>query len=402
MNTPLRLLLVEDSEDDAVLLVRELTRGGYAVEYHRVDTVDAFKDAVATQEWDVVISDHSMPHFSGTDALHILRSGGADYPFIFVSGTLGEEAAVAALKTGAQDYVMKNNLKRLVPAVGRELRETGERRERTRLERHIQHLQKFEAIGRLAGGIAHDFNNVLGAIMGWAELAHDDAPPGSRLQERLEKIQVQAQGAARLTAQLLAFARRQMLQRKRVSLNVLVQESTSLMRRVIGEQIEVQIACAPDLRVTMVDPGQIEQVVMNVYLNARDAMPNGGKLTIETRNIEIDEDYCRFHSYARPGSYVMLSVSDTGVGMDAATIEHIFEPFFTTKGIGKGTGLGLATVDGVVRQHDGFISVASRPGLGTNFRIYLRAEDGAPELVEGILDEPPRRGTETILLAEDQ
>src|SRR5262249_26026852 len=149
------------------------------------------------------------------------------------------------------------------------------------------------------------------------------------------------------------------------------------------------------------DPGQIEQVVMNLCLNARDAMPNGGKLTIETRNFEVDEEYCRSHSYARPGSYVMLSVSDTGVGMDAATIEHIFEPFFTTKEIGKGTGLGLATVDGVVRQHDGFISVSSRPAVGTNFRIYLRAEDGGPDLIEGVPDEPPRRGTETILLAED-
>src|SRR6267143_1906444 len=244
---------------------------------------------------------------------------------------------------------MKSNLKRLVPAVQRELRDVEQRREHKQLERQVQQLQKFEAIGRLAGGIAHDFNNVICAILGWAELEYKEAQTGTRLQERLRKICDQAQRAAGLTAQLLAFARRQVLQPRRIDLNKLVEEGTSLLRRVIGEDIEV-----------------------------------------------------RLHTYyVRPGSYVLLSVSDTGIGMDAATIDRIFEPFFTTKEIGKGTGLGLATGFGIVKQHGGFINVYSEPGKGTTFRVYLPGDSGAPEPPKAEPDEQPQNGTETILLAED-
>jgi two-component system cell cycle sensor histidine kinase/response regulator CckA len=401
MGIPLRVLIVEDSEDDAALLIRELQRGGYDAQFQRVDTPDALRSALVTQEWDIVISDFSMPHFSGTDALNLLRTKGADVPFIFVSGTIGEETAVAALKNGAQDYLMKTNLNRLVPAVQRELREAGERRERRRLELHVQQLQKFEAIGKLAGGIAHDFNNVIGAILGWAELGCEEAQPGSTFHERFRKISDHANRAARLTSQLLAFARRQVLQPRKINLNTLVEEGMSLLRRLIGEHIEIRVRAAPDLRVTLADPTQIEQVLMNLCLNARDAMPDGGQLIIETQNVEIGEEYCRQHSYARPGSYVLLAVYDTGVGMDTATIEHIFEPFFTTKELGQGTGLGLATVYGIVKQHDGFIYVYSEPGKGTTFRIYLRAESGSPETRESNGDGQTPRGTETILLAED-
>jgi signal transduction histidine kinase len=402
MSVALRVLIVEDSEDDTALLLRELQRGGYDVSYERVDSLNAMNSALSRQEWDIVISDHSMPHFSGTNALNLLRTKGPEVPFIFVSGTMGEEAAVDALKDGAQDYVMKGNLKRLVPAVQRELREVEQRRERKHLERQVQQLQKFEAIGRLAGGIAHDFNNVICAILGWAELEYKDAQPGTRLQERLQKICDQAQRAAGLTSQLLAFARRQVLQPRRIDLNDLVKEGTSLLRRVIGEDIEVCLRPAANLRVTLADPVQIDQVLMNLCLNARDAMPKGGRLVIETQNVDIDEDYCRLHTYyVRPGSYVLLMVSDTGTGMDAATIDRIFEPFFTTKEIGKGTGLGLATVFGIVKQHGGFINVYSEPGKGTTFRVYLPGDSGAPEPPKAEPDELPQQGTETILLAED-
>jgi DNA-binding NtrC family response regulator len=188
MGIPLRVLVIEDSEDDAALLLRELRRGGYDVSHERVDTAAAMTAALDKQEWDLVVSDHSMPHFSGSAALSLLRGKESGVPFIFISGTMGEEAAVAALKDGAQDYLMKSNLTRLVPAVQRELREAGERREHKRLERQVLQLQKFEAIGRLAGGIAHDFNNAIGAILGWADLATQEAQPGSRLHERLQKI----------------------------------------------------------------------------------------------------------------------------------------------------------------------------------------------------------------------
>jgi len=401
MGLPLRLLIVEDSEDDTLLLLREVRLAGYDVSHERVDSPAALAAALDRQAWDLVISDHSMPHFSGTDALNLVRKKNLDTPFIFVSGTLGEETAVAALREGAQDYLIKGNLKRLVSAVQRELREAVARRERKELEQHVHQLQKFEAIGQLAGGIAHDFNNVLGAILGWTELACNDAPRDSHLHERLQKIRDQAERAARLTAQLLAFARRQVLQRKRISLNALVGEATSLLRTVIAEHIEVQIVAAPDLRTTVADPAQIDQVLMNLCLNARDAMPQGGRLTITTENVELGEDYCRLYSYARPGNYVLLSVADTGTGMDAETLERIFEPFFTTKEMGKGTGLGLATVYGVVKQHDGIINCESKPGHGTTFHLYLPADGGAPEEREAEEHNQARRGTETVLLAED-
>jgi len=206
-----------------------------------------------------------------------------------------------------------------------------------------------------------------------------------------------------LTSQLLAFACRQVLQPRRIDLNNLVEEGTSLLRRVIGEDIEVSLHPAANLRVTLADPVQIDQVLMNLCLNARDAMPKGGRLVIATQNVDIDEDYCRLHTYyIRPGSYVLLAVSDTGIGMDAATIDRSFEPFFfTTKEIGKGTGLGLATVFGIVKQHGGFINVYSEPGKGTTFRVYLPGDSGAPEPSKAEPDEQPQKGTETILLAED-
>ena len=223
--------MIEDSEDDAELLVRELRRGGYDVHHERVETSAALMAALKSNKWDIVISDHSMPHFSGIAALEILTAMGSDLPFIFVSGTIGEETAVAALKEGAQDYLMKSNLKRLVPAVQRTLRESEARRERQQLERQVQQLHKFEAIGRLAGGIAHDFNNVIGAILGWAELCEQEAQPGTHLQERLRKIMDQADRAAGLTSQLLSFARRQVLQPRRVDLNTHVLQGVSLLQK---------------------------------------------------------------------------------------------------------------------------------------------------------------------------
>ncbi len=400
MGTPLRLLLIEDSEDDALLLLRHLQNGGFTITHQRVDSDVALRAALDINEWDLVISDHSMPHFSGSTALQILRAKNPDVPFIFVSGTIGEETAVRALKSGAQDYLMKTNITRLVPAIQRELKEVAERRERTRLEQQVTQLQRFEAIGRLAGGIAHDYNNVIGAIMGWAELGRDEAQ-GTRFHGRFRKIHEQAERAARLTSQLLAFARRQVLTRRRISVNEVVAEGTSLLQRLIGEHIEVRRRLAADLRLVLADAVQIDQVIMNLCLNARDAMHQGGRLSIETQNVEVGEDFCRTHSYARPGQYVLLTVSDTGLGMDAATVEHIFEPFFTTKELGQGTGLGLSTVYGVVKQHDGIVTVESELGKGTTFRIYLPVAVGEREPRDTLPKAQGRRGTETILLAED-
>src|SRR5713226_2128553 len=251
MGVPLRVLFIEDSEDDTALLVRELKRAGYETDYKRVDTPENLKSVLSVQEWDLVISDFSMPLFSGTDALKLVRTMGSDAPFIFVSGTMGEDTAVAALKNGAQDYLVKTNLKRLVPAVQRELREAEDRRERKRLEQHVQQLQKFEAIGRLAGGVAHDFNNTIGAILGWAELGCEGAREESRSRDRFEKIRDQAVWAGKLTSQLLTFARRQVLQPSGVNLNNLIDDCMKLLHRIIGEHLEVQVNTDPNLQMTL-------------------------------------------------------------------------------------------------------------------------------------------------------
>jgi len=398
--TPLRVLFIEDSEDDAKLQVRLLGQGGYDVFYERVDSPDGLLQSLE-KVWDIIISDYSMPHFRGTDALKLVRNKGLDVPFIFVSGTIGEDSAVAALKVGAQDYLMKSNLSRLIPSVQRELRESEERKQRQRLEEQVHQLQRFEAIGRLAGGVAHDFNNVIGAIMGWADIGVRAAENGSDLQDKFLKIRSQADRASNLTRQLLAFARRQTLEPCNTNLNELAKEEISLLRNVIGERIEIHMNLQKDLNIIWADPGQIEQVLMNLCLNARDAMSNGGRLLIETSNVAVGEDYHQLQPYAVPGDYVLLKVLDSGTGMDADTLAHVFEPFFTTKEAGRGTGLGLATVYGIVKQHRGFIDVDSTVGKGTAFRVYLPLGDGPADRSEKPIVGSMRGGLECILIAED-
>ena len=400
MPTLLRVLFIEDSDDDAKLQVRLLHQAGYDVQHERVDSAKSLELALE-EPWDIIISDYSMPHFRGTDAMKLVRNKELDIPFIFVSGTIGEDSAVAALKVGAQDYLMKSNLSRLIPAVQRELRESEERRHRRRLEQQVHQLQRFEAIGRLAGGVAHDFNNVIGAIMGWADIGVQAAEHHRDLQDKFLKIRSQADRASALTRQLLAFARRQTLEPCNTNLNELAKEEISLLRNVIGERIEIEMKLAEDLSIIWADPGQIEQVLMNLCLNARDAMPDGGRLLIETQNVTVGEDSHQVHSFGAHGSYVLLKVMDSGGGMDAETQAHIFEPFFTTKEIGRGTGLGLATVYGIVKQHRGFIDVESSLGKGTVFRVYLPPGNGPAVHTEKPAVGSLRGGTECLLIAED-
>jgi CheY-like chemotaxis protein len=232
-------------------------------------------------------------------------------------------------------------------------------------------------------------------------MGREEAPPGSRVRSHFEKIANQAERAAGLTRQLLAFARRQVLQPRSLSLNQSVTDVTNLLQKVIGEQIELKLSLAPDLPVVRADPAQLEQVLMNLCLNARDAMPEGGQLTVETGTAEFDDEYCRRNLFARPGRYVLVTVTDTGVGMSPETLEHIFEPFFSTKEPGHGTGLGLATVYGIVQQHEGLIHVYSEPGYGSTFRVYLPIVAAATEPCRPAASEPVRGGSETILVAED-
>ena len=274
--------------------------------------------------------------------------------------------------------------------------------ERVALEERLRQSQKMEAVGRLAGGVAHDFNNLLTVILGYSQIVADGVPPDSRLAESTAQIKSAADKASGITRQLLAFSRKQVLSPRVINLNDIMLNLDSLLRRLIGEDIEILTAPADDLGSTKADPGQIEQVIMNLALNARDAMPHGGKLTLETSNAQLDESYARAHQPAEPGRYVMLAVSDTGQGMTPETQGRIFEPFYTTKEVGKGTGLGLSMVYGIVKQSGGYIWVYSEPNSGTTFKIYLPRVDQAAETAG--TDPRPRnvqRGTETILLVED-
>lgn len=275
--------------------------------------------------------------------------------------------------------------------------------EKKRLEEQYRQSQKMEAVGRLAGGVAHDFNNLLTVINGYADMLLEELTSDDPSRDLVEEIHRSGERAAGLTRQLLAFSRRQMLVPVVLDLNAQLDEMEKLLRRLIGEDIDLLVRKAPDLWRIESDPGQIEQVVMNLVINARDAMPRGGKLTIQTRNISLDETYVASHPETRRGEYVMVSIEDSGCGMDAATKTRIFEPFFTTKEKGKGTGLGLATVYGIVHQSDGHIEVYSEPGLGTSFKIYLpRCVHSADAEVAAASGGEDRGGSEVILLVEDE
>ena len=269
-------------------------------------------------------------------------------------------------------------------------------------EAQLRQSQKMEAVGQLAGGVAHDFNNLITIITGYCQLLRKGLAPEDPRRAHLEQINQAGEGAATLVRQLLAFSRKQVLQSEKLDLNQVVAETEKMLGRLIGEDIELKTSLDPELGPVYADPGQLEQVLMNLVINARDAMPQGGKLTIETTNAELDDAYARQHAAVQPGSYVMLAVTDTGTGMDAETQAHIFEPFFTTKEVGHGTGLGLATVYGIVKQSEGSIRVYSEPGKGTTFKIYLPRIDAV--CVPGRHEQTPEetsRGSETILLAED-
>ena len=277
--------------------------------------------------------------------------------------------------------------------------------ERHALEQQLQQSQKMEAVGRLAGGIAHDFNNLLMVISGYSEFLLDRLGPEPELRAPAQEIASAAGRASALTRQLLAFSRKQMLAPKILDLNGVVTENLKMLTRMIGEDIELVMVPATGLGAVRADAGQIEQVIMNLAVNARDAMPSGGKLTIETSNVSLDEEYAHVHAPLKPGNYVMLAISDTGAGMDSETQSHIFEPFFTTKGP-KGPGLGLSTVYGIVKQSGGYIWVYSEPGKGTTFKIYLprvaEAVESPAEVVAAAQSVATEPGSETILVVEDE
>jgi two-component system, cell cycle sensor histidine kinase and response regulator CckA len=273
--------------------------------------------------------------------------------------------------------------------------------ERRDLEKQLHQSQKMEAVGRLAGGVAHDFNNMLTAIFGYTDLMGEDLPPDSPMLEDVAEVRKAAQRAAALTRQLLAFSRQQVLEPVVLNANDLIEEFDKMLRRLIGEDVELRLSLAGGLGNVRADPGQLQQVLMNLVVNARDAMPTGGRLVIETANADLSDEYVERHQPVVPGPYVMVAVTDTGVGMSAATKARIFEPFFTTKEKGKGTGLGLSTVYGIVKQSGGYVWVYSEPGRGSTFKVYLPRVDAPAQGPPTPREAKTLAGTETILLAED-
>jgi two-component system cell cycle sensor histidine kinase/response regulator CckA len=271
--------------------------------------------------------------------------------------------------------------------------------DRKRLEEQLHHSQRLEAVGRLAGGVAHDFNNLLMVITGYSQMLLDGMHPGDPAQRDLEQVVKAAERATDLTRQLLTFSRRQVVRPVVLNLNMLVHDMDRMLRRVLGEDIKLSASFSSGLKTVRVDPGQIEQVVLNIVVNARDAMPNGGKLTLETANVEVTEELARTHPTPKAGHYAMLSIEDTGCGMDGEVLSRLFEPFFTTKE--KGTGLGLSTSYGIIKQTGGDIGVESKPGHGATFRIYLPVVD-EPAAPREAPRSPVPRGAETILLVEDE
>ena len=410
MKTPLRLLHLEDDPVDAELITTTLMEGNIPCQTQLVDTRQAFVTALKEGRMDLILADYSIPGFDGMTALTLARQHCPDVPFLFVSATIGEELAIDAMHQGATDYVLKQRLGRLVPSVQRALRELDDRAERKRAEealrqseKQFRHSQKMEAVGRLAGGIAHDFNNLLTVIMGYSQVLLKELGPQHPLRGKTEETLKAGEKAATLIRQLLTFSSKQSLDPKILSLNTAVTSLESLLRRLIGEDIQLVTKLDPTNGRLRADQAQLEQVLANLVVNARDAMPKGGTLTIETAQVELTRSPVYQVTPLPPGNYVRLSVSDTGCGMDRKTQSHIFEPFFTTKEEGKGTGLGLSTVFGIVTQSGGAIDVTSRVGHGTRFDLYF------PSVESDILTTAPtqplgqtQKGTETILLVEDE
>ena len=525
MSTALRVLIVEDSESDAELIIRDLQRAGYVPIYERVQTAAEMKSALEREDWAIVIADYSLPQFDAFAALKILQENGRDdIPFIVAAGTMEEDAAEAMMKAGAHDYVMKDEA-RLIPAVQRELEvrrkykqaeqafhqseqnyrslvenstdiimrfdkekrhlfvnpsvkgvlsldpedfigkshrelgfpsdeyihweraiqrvfETGKpfdivlqsKREKgyvtidLRLypefsedgkigtvlgiardvtkerftEAQLSHAQKMEAIGTLAGGIAHDFNNLLQAILGYGEIILLNKNENDRDFEKLQHIIKAAKRGSELTSQLLTFSRKVGSKLQPLALNHIIENIQTMMDRTIPKMINIDYRLSPNLLNINADASQMEQVLIDLVVNARDAMPRGGTLTITTENVIVNEDNPPPYPEITQGEYVQLTVSDTGHGMDIDTLQYIFDPFFTTKELGKGTGLGLSTVYGNVKNNHGHIICYSELNRGTTFKIFLPAIELLEKPLEKAAMEKPQGGTETILLIDDE
>jgi signal transduction histidine kinase len=396
---------LEDDANDAALVHSILAAGGIVCAITLVQNQRDFVAALEGGGIDVVLSDYSLPTFDGLSALKTVQARWPELPVILVSGTLGEQLAIDSLKSGATDYVLKERLSRVVPAVRRAMKDVEQRRERARLEAQFIEAQKMEVVGQLASGVAHDFNNFVAIILGYSDMVLRKVGSDPTLRSHLETIRSAAERACGLTRQLLIFSRKQTVQLVVLDLNEVVSDLDKMLRRLIGENIALKVVLGKHTGRIKADSGYVGQVLMNLLVNARDAMPNGGKLTIATKHATLDDNYARSHPGVIPGDYVLLSVSDTGTGMTEEVKARMFEAFFTTKPLGKGTGLGLATCQTIVQLSGGHIGVYSEVGLGTTFKVYFPRVELPLEVTASPSPSPFAPlpvGSETLLLVEDE
>lgn len=401
MSAPLRILQIEDDEADAELVLRELRRGGIDFEARRVHDQASFIAALSHPP-DLVLSDFALPQFDGLTALGLLKERYPDVPFILVSGAIGEDIAVTAMREGASDYLLKDRLSRLPTAVRSAVSQAALRRENRALESRLLRAARLESLGRLSAGLAHDLNNILLPIMMSQQLLRERIDdPG--LVDLLQTIETSAQRAAGVLKQLLTFGRGTGERRVPVKPERAVAEICAVLRETFPKDVIVETVLEARDGVVLADPTQLQQILLNLCVNARDAMPAGGTLLIRLSAAEVTPELSRKYPGSTPGPYLVLSVKDTGTGIDPRDVEKIFDPFFTTKAIEQGTGLGLASTLGIVQSYEGFIQVESELGRGSEFIVWLReyrghvAVDGDGSRVRG----PSGRG-QLVLVVDDE
>ncbi len=402
MKLPLHILHLEPSPQEAGLVVSRLQSAGLHCSANRVATPEEFVQALRDGPVDLILSEVALPGFDGMMALEMARKTHPEIPFIFLSHTTVEEVAVQSLKSGATDYVLKRWPVRLAPAIRRAVQDAEARQDRARLQEQFLEAQKMEVIGHLAGGVAHDFNNILAVILGYADLTTLLLEPASRAHQNLDEIRHAAERAAALARQLLAFGRKESCQPVVLNLNEVLTNLDKMLRRLIDEHIMLVVQPGRETGRIKADSGHVGQVLMNLIVNARDAMPHGGVLTVKTANASFNGASSGHPPAAVPGEYVVLTVNDNGTGMSEEVRARLFEAFFTTKPRGKGTGLGLATCQRIIRQCGGFIDVRSELGQGSTFDVYFpRVHEEASASSRRAPARTLPKGTETLLLVED-
>lgn len=400
MSDLLDILLVEDSAADAELIERELRSGGLRFTARRVHDRAGYEATLARRP-DLVLSDHALPQFDGLTALALLKARYPDVPFILVSGTIGEDLAVAAMREGAADYLLKDRLSRLPVAVQGALGRARLMLEKRELEIRLLRAQRLDSLGRLAAGVAHDLNNFILPILVAEGLLRETVTEPSQL-DLLDTIESSALRSAKVLKQLLSFGRGAGGDRIQVRLNSAIEEISAIIRDTFPNDVSVRVEVGLDDVSVLADPTQIQQVLMNLCVNARDAMPNGGTLTIRLGLSDIDAATVSKYPGSKPGPYALLSIKDSGIGIAPEHLGNIFDPFFTTKAPDKGTGLGLASVFGVIESHGGFVQVDSTLGAGSEFHVYLPAQrvaqtrDAQVQMREGPLAPEP-----LLLLVDD-